>query len=115
MTAARLISIPVHGALELLAGVALMGLPFALGAEPAGAIAAVVAGTIMVGLALGKTADGTTINVALQHSYDWGLALGLLGGALVAGVADQPMAALLLAAAALTQLVLNLITRYSPG
>ena len=113
MTATRLISLPVHGALELLAGVALMGLPFALGADPTGAIAAVVAGTIMVGLALNKTADGTTMNIAVQYAYDWGLAMGLLGAALVVGLADEPLGALLLSVAALTQVVLNLITRYS--
>jgi hypothetical protein len=111
MTAFRLISLPLHGAFEFVAGLALALTPFALGASPAAAVAAVAAGALMIGMALSKAAE--SVPVTTQYSYDWGLASGLVGGAAVLGLAGQPVAMLVLATAALVQLALNLVTRYS--
>src|SRR3979490_1913575 len=52
MTAFRLISLPAHGALEMLAGLFTMVAPFLFGFTPAGTVAAVVIGALIVGLSL---------------------------------------------------------------
>jgi len=111
MTAFRLISLPLHGALEFVAGLALALTPFALGAGPAGVVAAVAVGALMIGMALSKATE--SVPVGAQYGYDWGLTTGLVGGAAVLGIAGQPIAMLVFAVAALVQLTLNLVTRYS--
>ena len=87
MTAFRLISLPFHGALELLLGVSTMAAPFVLGFGAAGTVVGLVVGALVVGLALGA-----------------GLILSIAGDA-VAGV--------FFAAASAAQIALNLTTRYS--
>jgi hypothetical protein len=111
MTAFRLISLPTHAAFELLAGFALMALPLVLGVSVAGSVAAFVAGAILVGVALGKAVE--SVPIRRQHDTDWGIVFGLLGGALVLGVAGEVVATLVFAGAAAVQLALNLVTRYS--
>ena len=111
MTAFRLISLPVHAAFELLAGFALMVLPVALGAPVAGSVAALAAGALLVGIALGKAVE--SLPVGVQHDTDWGLVFGLLGGAVLLGIAAESVATLAFAGAAAVQLALNLVTRYS--
>ena len=111
MTAFRLISLPTHAAIELLAGLALMALPVLLGVSVAGSVAAFIAGAILVGVAFGKAVESGSIR--RQHDTDWGLVFGLLGGALVLGIAGELVAMLVFAGAAAIQLSLNLVTRYS--
>lgn len=117
MTALRLISLPLHGALELLLGMVLMAAPIALGATPAGAIVGVVIGAVLVGFGLSSTAaeaEGRRpMTIATHHAFDHGVALGLVGSAIALGVAGDRIAAVLLASAALLQLTLNATTRYS--
>ena len=116
MTALRLISLPTHAALELLAGLAVMVAPFVLGFGPAGMVSAVVLGALIAGLALtAASADSSTLPISAHFAFDRGLALGLLGGALVLGLAGDRAAAALFAAAAVGQVALNLTTRYSPS
>jgi hypothetical protein len=111
MTAFRLISIPMNGAFELVAGLALAGLAVALGTPVEGAIAAAIAGAIMVGMAFAKAVE--SVPVRTQYDYDWGLAFALVGSAILLGLAGQPLAMLLFGVTALAQLALNLVTRYS--
>ena len=114
MTALRLISLPTHAVLELLGGLALMAAPFALGFTPAGLVAAVAIGALVVGLALSATPnEGSGLPIAAHFAFDRGLAVGLLGGALVLGLAGDTAAAAVFAAAALGQATLNLTTRYT--
>ena len=114
MTALRLISLPTHAALELAGGFALMAAPFALGFTPAGLVAGVVVGAVVVGLALSATAtDGAGVHIAAHFAFDRGIAVGLLGGSLALGLAGDTAAAAVFAAAALAQTALNLTTRYS--
>ena len=117
MTAIRLISLPMHGALEMATGLALMVAPFVVGAGFAGTAVAVVVGALLVGLALaaaaGTESARATLPISAHHAADHGLALGLLGGAVVVGVAGDTPGALVLAAVAIVQLGLNLTTRYS--
>ena len=117
MTALRLISLPLHGALEMLVGFFTMAAPVALGLSPAAAVIGIVVGALMVGLALSSTGADTggrgTLTIAAHHAFDYGMALGLLGAAAVVGIAGDGMAAVVFAAAGLAQLGLNLTTRYS--
>lgn len=115
MTALRLISLPVHGALEMLVGFLLMAAPIALGLTPAAAVVGIVVGTLVVGLALSSTDSGGrgTVTIAAHHAFDYGLVTGLLGIAAVLGFAGDKAAALVFALAAALQLGLNLTTKYS--
>ena len=113
MTALRLISLPTHAVLELAGGLLLMAAPFAFGFTSAGLVAAVVVGALVVGLALSAaTADGTGLPIAAHFAFDRGIAFGLLGGALVLGLAGDQAAATVFAAASLAQAALNVTTRY---
>jgi hypothetical protein len=117
MTTLRLISLPVHGALEMLVGFFLMAAPVALGLSTAAAVFGVVVGALIVGLALSSTgteAEGrTTMTVSTHHAFDYGLVTGLLGAAAILGFSGDRIAAVLFAATALAQLALNVTTRYS--
>ena len=114
MTAFRLISLPVHGALELVVGVATMAAPFVLGFDPAGLIAGVVVGALIVGMAL-STGPGErgSVSVVTHFAFDRGLVVGLLGAAVVFGAVADRAAALFFALAALALLGLSLTTRYT--
>ena len=114
MTAFRLISLSAHGAFELVIGLALMAAPFVLGLGAAGMLIALVAGALTVGLALGAAvADIGPIDVAAHYAYDVGLAIGLVGAAVVLAIASDAAGAAVFLAAALAQLALTLTTRYS--
>jgi hypothetical protein len=117
MTALRLISLPLHGAFEMLLGFLLMAAPVAFAMSPAAGVVGITVGALVVGLALSSTAseaDGRRgMTIAAHHALDYGLVTGLLGAAAVLGFAGDRAAAVLLSAAALAQLSLNLTTRYS--
>ena len=117
MTALRLISLPVHSALEMLVGLFVMAAPIALGLSAPAGVLGVVVGTLIVGLALAavdvELEGRRPLGVAAHHSFDYGLVTGMLGVAVVLGVAGDRAAAVLFSAAALLQLTLNLTTKYS--
>ncbi len=114
MTAFRLISLPVHGALELLVGLALLAAPFVLGFGPAGAILAVGIGVLVVGLALGA---GDGLPVSAHLAFDQALVLTMAACAAALAWGGDREAALGFVAAAALQLALTTSTRYSrrPG
>jgi hypothetical protein len=112
MTAFRLVPLHLHGALELLVGLALMVVPFALGLSSAALVAGLLVGVIVAGLAV-RAAIGDDFDVAAHYAYDIALVIGLLAGAIaLAAVGDGP-AAVLFAGAAILALALNVTTRYS--
>jgi hypothetical protein len=113
MTAFRLISLGLHGALELVAGLALMGAPFALGFAPAATVAAIAVGALIVGLALGAATLEEGGSIASHHAYDWGVVTGLAGAAILFAAVGEPAAAITFAVVALAQTALSLTTRYS--
>jgi hypothetical protein len=114
MTALRLISLPTHAAIELAGGFAVMVAPFLLGFTPAGLMVSVLLGAVIVGLALSAVpVEGRSTAIAAHFAYDRGIAFGLLGGALVLGLAGDFAASIFFAAAALAQALLNVTTRYS--
>lgn len=101
----------------MLVGLFTMAAPMVLGLSPAAAVVGVIVGALIVGLSLSSTGAETdgrrTITVAAHHTFDYGIATGLLGAAAVVGIAGDAPGAIVFAAAALTQLALNLTTRYS--
>ena len=111
MTALRIIPLPIHAALEMLAGITLGILPFALGLSTAATFVGVVAGVLIVGLAL-QSIDENIHNGA-HLAGDQGLALGLAAAGAVMAVAGDAAAAGLFAAAGAAQLLLILSTRYT--
>jgi hypothetical protein len=112
MTAIRPISLPLHGALELLTGVLALVAPFALGFTPAGTVVSVLVGVLVIGLALDATQPAPHA-VSAHHAFDYGLAFGAVLVALPLAIAGDAAAALVLAAFGLLQLGLNAGTRYS--
>jgi hypothetical protein len=117
MTTMRLISLPVHGALEMLVGFLLMVSPFALQLSAAATLVGVTVGVLVVGLALSSTgveAEGRrAMPITTHYAFDYGLVTGLLGVAAILGFTGDEPGAVLFAAAAAVQLALNLTTRYS--
>jgi hypothetical protein len=103
----RRLSLPEHGALELLVGLALIGAPFALGFGPAGLLASMVAGAVVAGLAL---SDGMAISAHM--AADTAVALGMIAAAAVLAGGDS-LACGVLAAAAATELALGAATRWT--
>jgi len=115
MTALRLIPLPIHSALEMLAGLVLGVAPFALGLGTGAAFVGVVAGVLIVGLSLQSLdmGDGAGIHVAAHLAADQGIALGLAAAGAIMAVSGDAVAAALFAAAAGLQLVLIISTRYT--
>lgn len=112
MTAFRLVPLQLHGALELLVGLALMGAPFALGLSTAALVAGMATGALVAGLAL-SAAIADDLDIAAHFAYDVGVTIALLLGALVLGVSGDPDAVVLFAVAGVSALTLNMTTRYS--
>ncbi len=114
MTAFRLISLPVHGVLELLGGLALLAAPFLLGFGLAGSVLALALGVLLVGVALGA---GDALPVSAHLAFDQALVLTMAASAGALAWAGDRDAALGFVAAAALQLALTASTRYSrrPG
>ena len=111
MTALRLLPLPIHSALEMLVGLALIVAPFALGLSTPALVAGVLIGALVAGLGL-QTMEPDTTSFSAHHAADHGIALGLTGAAIVFMSVDDS-AAVLFGAAAAAQLALNLTTRYT--
>ena len=114
MTALRLVPLPLHSALEMLLGLLLMVAPFVLGTSTVGMVAGVVVGALIVGLALQALDTGPrgALPVSAHYAADFGLAFGMGASALVLATTDAT-AAILFAAAAVVEMTLTLVTRYS--
>jgi len=110
MTALRPLSLPSHGAVELLLGVLAIAAPFALGFGAAGVVVSLLLGALTVGLALDATQPRA---VASHQGFDYGLAFGAVLVALPLALAGEGVAAVFLGALGLAQLALNAATRYS--
>ena len=113
MTAFRLISLPMHAAVEITCGLALMVAPFLLGFGAGPAVVSLGLGALLVGLALAAATEPAGLRVATHWAFDQATAIALLGAALTLAIADERTAAATLGAAGVVQLVLHLTTRYS--
>jgi hypothetical protein len=106
----RTISLPIHAAVELALGLALLAGPFALGVEPAGLVAAFSLGVLVVGLAL---AGPDSLPIAAHQSFDLALVAGLCGGGLGLAFSGDLAAGLLLTVVGGLQLALLALTRWT--
>jgi hypothetical protein len=114
MTAFRLISLPLHGAIELLVGLGLMAAPFLLGFDTAGMVSGVAVGALVTGMAIGAAGAGDgPFDVTAHFAYDLGLVAGLFGAGLALALGGDPVAGVTFIAAAIASLALNATTRYS--
>ncbi|HXE44054.1 MAG TPA: hypothetical protein VN635_02540 [Conexibacter sp.] len=112
MTFARpTISLPTHAALELLVGVLALVAPFALDFRLAGAVVSILAGVVVVGLAL--DAAQHPVRVSAHQAFDYGIAFAAVLVAVPLALAGDAAAALFLGAAGLALLALDAVTRYS--
>ena len=111
MTALRLIPLPIHSALEMLLGLAVGVAPFALGLGAPAAFVGVLAGALLVGLAL--QALDVDLRIGAHLAADQGIALGMAASAAVLAATGHAGAAALFAGAAVAQLILITTTRYT--
>ena len=111
MTVIRPISLPLHGAVELLIGVLALIAPFALGFELAGAVISVLFGVCVVGLAL--DAAQQPAQVSAHQAFDYGIAFAAVLVAVPLALAGDAAAALFLGGIGIAQLALDATTRYS--
>jgi hypothetical protein len=110
MSTTRRLSLPTHGAIELLIGLALLAAPFAAGLGTGGLVLGVAAGTLVAGLGL---AGADALPVGAHQALDQAMATILLGLALAMALAAEPAGALVLGAAALAELLLVAGTRWT--
>jgi hypothetical protein len=104
-------SLPAHGTVELVAGMAMIVAPFALGFGSAGIVVSVLLGAILMGM--GMTLTGQLGPVVAWHShFDSVFVLGTAIAALGLAVGGDRSAALFLAALVGIQAVLSFATRY---
>jgi len=105
----RTISLPIHSALELVGGLALLAGPFLIGAGPAGLVAAISLGALLVGLAL---AGPDSLPLSAHQAFDLTLVAALAGGALGLALAGDPAGGLVLGVVGALQLTLVTLTRW---
>jgi hypothetical protein len=107
----RHFTLPAHGAIEFLAGLAMMLVPLALSFSPAALLVCVPLGAILTGASLGLTAQNP--GSAHTHSaFDSAFGLVTAVAALALAAAGQLEAVILLAAVVLVQAMLAFATRY---
>jgi hypothetical protein len=110
----RLISLPLHSAIEIGLATAVMTAPFIFGLGPAALVTSVSIGALLMGLALGGSGSGRgSIPVAAHAAYDGGIAIGLVLAGVLLGIAGDGSALIVLAAAGLLQVALTASTRYT--
>src|ERR1044072_1177986 len=105
------ISLPLHGAFELLLGMLALVAPFALGFTLPGAVLSILIGVCAVGLAL--DAAEQPARVSAHQAFDYGIAFAAVLVAVPLAIAGDAAAALFLGALGLAQLALDARTRYS--
>jgi hypothetical protein len=103
------ISLPQHSALELLGGLTLLAAPFALGAGPAGLVAAVCLGAVVVGLAL---AGPDALPISAHQSFDLTLVAALAAGGLGLALSGDLAGGFVLLVVGALQLTLVALTRW---
>ncbi len=108
-TVTRSISLPLHSALELLGGLALLAGPFLIGAAPAGLVAGVSLGAVLIGIAL---AGPEALPLSAHQSFDLMLVAAMVGGGLGLAISGDLAGGLVLAVVGALQLTLVSLTRW---
>lgn len=107
----------MHAAAEFAFGVLLVAAAFALGLGATAVGIAILAGILLVTLALGATEPGGrgSIPVSAHATYDWAIGAGLLGVGIVFAFAGNVSAFGLFLAGGAIELALASRTRYTGG
>ena len=107
----------LRAGLLVVAGSALIAVPFLLRLDAAALVPGVIVGALTIALGLAGTEPGArgSLPLSTQASYDRGLALGLIVSAGLFGLFGQPEAMALFAVAGLATLITTAVTRYSAG
>jgi hypothetical protein len=117
MTGSQVIHHALRPALLVLAGSALIGVPFLLALDPAPLVTGIIVGALAIALGLAGTEPGSrgSLPLSTQAVYDRGLALGLILSAGLFALFGEWEAMALFAAAGLAALITTSVTRYSAG
>lgn len=99
----------------MVAGSALIAGPFLMGLDAAPLVTGVLVGSLAIALGLAGTEPGArgSLPLSAQAVYDRGLALGLLLGGGIFGLAGEIEAMVLFELAGIAALVMTSVTRYS--
>lgn len=108
----RPLSLPVHGAIEFLAGLVMMLTPVALSFSAPALIVTAVLGAVLTGSALGLTSQQAR-SVASHSHFDSVFVLATAAAALALAIAGQLAAVVLLSAIVALQAALSFSTRYA--
>jgi membrane-bound metal-dependent hydrolase YbcI (DUF457 family) len=108
-------TIETHAALELGVAGALIALPFILGLSPGVVMVSIALGALLGGLAISGSEPGSRggLSLSAHAAYDWGIAIALIGSAIVLGFASGPSALLVFLTAGAAELALVASTSYS--
>jgi hypothetical protein len=110
------ISLPLHGALEFVAGFAIAAVPAALGADPLAAAVGIAIGLVVMGAASQATMSdtpGERFSVQWHKAFDRGVALLLVVLGLVLILAGDSLAGVIFLGSAAVLVTLMAATRYS--
>ena len=108
------ISLPVHGALEMVAAPAIMAAPFLLGFGPAATVITVGLGALLLGLALQVEGSARSIPLSAHAGFDYVLAIvAMVAGLAVGLIADEQSAGILLVGIGVAMVALTASTRFS--
>ena len=108
------ISLPIHGALEMVAAPAIMAAPFLLGFGAAATVITVGLGALLLGLALQVEGSERGISVSAHAGFDYALALvAAVGGLAVGLVADERTAGIFLVGIGVAMVALTAATRFT--
>ena len=117
MTGSHVLTHGLRAALLVLAGSALIAVPFLLGLDAAPIVTGVLVGALAIALGFAGTEPGSrgSLPMSTQAVWDRGLALGLLISAGLFGLFGEFAAMALFAVAGAAALVMTSVTRYSAG
>ena len=117
MSRSHVIAHALRSGLLVVAGSALIAVPFLLGLGAAPIVTGVLVGSIAVALGVAGTEPGSrgSLPLSSQAAYDRGLALGLILSAGLFLLCGELAARALFAAAGLAALIMTSVTRYSAG
>jgi hypothetical protein len=107
----------LRAGLLVVAGSALIAVPFVLGLGAAPLVCGVIVGALTVALGLAGTEPGArgSLPLSTQAAYDRGLGVGLVLSGVLFALFGEYEAAALFAVAGLAALITTSVTRYSAG
>jgi hypothetical protein len=117
MSGSHIVHHALRGALLVLAGSALIAVPFLLGLDAAPLVTGMLVGAVTIALGVAGTEPGArgSLPLSSQAVYDRGLALGLIVSAVLFALFGELEAMALFAAAGIAALIVTSVTRYSAG